>query len=64
MRDLKPGHLVVAESYVQPPSNLTHKADLVIDYVRPMKTCIYLFKCIILQIYKKSYNGWKKKPYS
>ncbi|XP_061164855.1 uncharacterized protein LOC133173822 [Saccostrea echinata] len=32
MRDLKPGHLVVSESYVHPPANLTHKTDLVIDY--------------------------------
>lgn len=36
MRDLKPGHLVVAESYVQPPSNLSHKTDMVVDYVRQL----------------------------
>uniref|UniRef100_K1PRM0 Integrator complex subunit 9 n=1 Tax=Magallana gigas TaxID=29159 RepID=K1PRM0_MAGGI len=38
MRDLKPGHLVVAESYVQPPSNLSHKTDMVVDYDPPPLT--------------------------
>lgn len=48
MRDLKPGHLVVAESYVQPPSNLSHKTDMVVDYVRQLtfKTDQKLFSCV------------------
>lgn len=33
LKDLKPGNIVIPESYTQPPTMAPHKTDLVIDQV-------------------------------
>lgn len=38
IKELRPGHLVVAESYTQPPVSLPHKTELVIEWESGLQT--------------------------
>lgn len=39
LKDLKPGNIVIPESYTQPPAMAPHKTDLVIDQVSSASIC-------------------------
>ena len=45
IKDLKPGHLVVAETYTQPPVTLPHKTEFVINWVSYCNRDIYTTSC-------------------
>ena len=54
IRDLKPSHLVVAESYMSPPPLAPQRTDLVIEWVR---RCFHFLLFIVYMHFPKSGRG-------
>jgi hypothetical protein len=57
IKDLKPGHLVVAETYTQPPVTLPHKTEYVINWV-----CFFFSYVISLTQYSSPTKGHPSCP--